>query len=91
MKLEIPKSPPDFAVSPNESNLINLLCSDQAVRYLGRACALKLEILAQMQTGLRSLGSIAREYHVSKQAVGRLAKKARSIYGTGERLTAAEG
>lgn len=64
------------------SILIKRLCDAKAIRYLGRAWALKMECLAAMQTGSRSLSSIAREYHVSKQAVGRLAKKARAIYGS---------
>jgi hypothetical protein len=84
MHSQIPFSPPDFAVSPgDESNLISLLCSEKGRRYFGRAFALKAEILSAMQTGSRSQSSIAAEYRVSKQAVGRLAKKARAIYGTG--------
>ena len=64
------------------SNLISLLCSENGRRYFGRAFALKAEILSAMQAGSRSQSSIAAEYGVSKQAVGRLAKKARAIYGT---------
>jgi hypothetical protein len=92
--MKLPTSAAKIAVQGDRaSNLINLLCSEQAVRFMGRACVLKLEILAQRQTGSRSLSSIAREYHVSKQAVGRLAKKARAIYGadTARHLTLNKG
>jgi hypothetical protein len=64
-----------------ESGLIELLCNEKGRRYFGRAFALKAEILSAMRSGYRSQSSIAGEYGVSKQAVGRLVKKARAIYG----------
>ena len=84
MNLKHPISPPELAARPPQdeaSNLINLLTSDNGRRYFGRAFALKVEILSAMQTGSRSQSSIAAEYQISKQAVSRLAKKARAIYG----------
>jgi hypothetical protein len=65
-----------------DSGLIELLCNENGRRYFGRAFALKAEILSAMRAGSRSQSSIATEYGVSKQAVGRLARKARVIYGT---------
>jgi hypothetical protein len=83
MKAEIPHSPPEITVPQGDeaSNLIRLLCDERAVLYLGRSYALRLEVLAQLRTGSRSLAAIGREYRVSKQAVSKIAKKARAIYG----------
>jgi hypothetical protein len=90
---QIQISPPEISANPvgETSNLIALFSNDKGRRYFGRALALKVEILAALHTGLRSQTEIAAEYQVSKQAVGRLAKKARAIYETGERLTVSKG
>jgi hypothetical protein len=83
MKLQIPvASPPEIAAPRDDaSNLIDRLCDEKATRFFGRSWALRAEVLAQIQTGSRSLSAIAREYHVSKQAVSKIAKRAREIYG----------
>lgn len=83
MKVSIPTARHEKAGSQGarESGLIDLLTNEKARRYFGRAWVLKVEILAAMQTGARSQSSIAAEYRVSKQAVSRLAKLARAIYG----------
>jgi hypothetical protein len=83
MRIKVQTSPPEHPGPQGDeaSNLIGLLCSEKALRYLGRGYALKLEVLAQLRTGSRSLAAIGREYQVSKQAVSKIAKKARAIYG----------
>ena len=82
MRLQIPNSPPEIAVSQGDaSNLIDRLCNEKAIRYFGRSWALRAEVLAQLKSHSRSLSDIAREYHVSKQAVSKIAKRARGIYG----------
>jgi hypothetical protein len=85
MKLRIPKPVPEIAVPQGDaSNLIDRLTDERAILYFGRSgrsWALRAEVLAQIQTGSRSLSAIAREYHVSKQAVSKIAKRARGIYG----------
>ena len=82
MKLSIPVSPPEIAAPQgDESTLINRLCDAKAIRYFGRGWALRAEVLAQMRTGSRSLAAIGREYRVSKQAISKIARKARAIYG----------
>ena len=75
---------PDKAASQGarESGLIELLCNEKGRRYFGRGWALRAEVLAAIQTGSRSLYSISAEYHVSRQAVSKIAKRARGIYGT---------
>jgi hypothetical protein len=79
--LHVPTTPPEIVIQgEHEANLINRLCDAKAIRYFGRGWALRAEVLAQMQTGSRSLSDIGREYHVSKQAVSRIAKRARAIY-----------
>jgi len=85
MRISVQSSPPEHpGPQPDEaSNLIDLLCNEKGRRYFGRVWALKAEILAAMQAGSLNQSAIAVEYGVTKQAVNRLAKKARGIYGAG--------
>ena len=64
-----------------QPNLIQFLGDEKAVRYFGRSWALRVDVLAQIQTESRSLYSIAAEYRVSRQYVSRLASEARAIFG----------
>ena len=69
MKTDIPQSPPE-PVTPQASpaeNLIQLLADKRTQRYLGRSCGLRLETLAALLSGSRTLNSIAREYGTSRQ------------------------
>lgn len=83
MKLSLPTPPPEITVPQGDpaANLINLLCNEKSRLYLGRGLALRIEVLAQLRAGSRSLAAIGREYRVSKQAISKIARKAREIYG----------
>jgi hypothetical protein len=67
--------------NPPANVLIARLTDARAQKYFGRGFALRAEVLAAIQTGERSLYSIAKEYGVSCQAVSKIAKRAREIYG----------
>lgn len=71
---------PTPAPGPAE-RLIARLTQPEAVAYFGRAFALKVEVLANLEAGNRTLADIGREHHVSRQAVHALAVKARKAFG----------
>jgi hypothetical protein len=61
--------------------IIARLTEPAALRYFGKTFALRVEVLAALETG-RSFADIAREYRVSRQAVAKLAAAARRAYVT---------
>jgi hypothetical protein len=73
--MNIPIEPPHQV-----ENLISLLTSDAAVRYLGRSFSLRIEVLAALKAGNRTLADVAREHGVSRQYVSKLAGEARSCF-----------
>jgi hypothetical protein len=88
MKATILTSPPDFAVSPGNPaeniavprpspELVLRLPYDAGLRVFGRSWAIRAEIWAQLETGTPPLAEIARSYNVSRQYVGKLAKRVR--------------
>jgi hypothetical protein len=72
---------PILTTTPAENLLIERLADDRARLYFGRGFALRCEVLSAIHAGDRSLYSIAKEYAVSRQAVSRIAARARQIYG----------
>jgi hypothetical protein len=61
--------------------LVDRLTQPEAARFFGRGLALRVEVLANLETQNRSWSSIAREYHCTRQAVAKIAQQARAIYG----------
>jgi hypothetical protein len=61
--------------------LVDRLTAPESARFFGRSFALKCEVLANLEAGNRSLADIGREYHVTRQAVAKVAQQARAAYG----------
>jgi hypothetical protein len=68
MNLQIPTPQPE---------LVLRLPYDAGLRVFGRSWAIRAEIWAQLETGTPPLAEIARSYGVSRQYVGKLAKRVR--------------
>ena len=61
-------------------NLIQWLTDPKATEFLGRAAALKIEIMAAMVDGSDTLTAIAARHHVTRQAVDAHHQRARKIF-----------
>lgn len=84
------KHTPPPPVSPGKSggesenlgrSLVTLMTDPRTDIYLGRSVSVKLEVLAAVVTGQGTLAAIAARHGLSKQAMTRHARRARSIFG----------
>jgi hypothetical protein len=62
------------------NNLESWLSDPKAAKFLGRAAAIKIEVLAALVDGRDTLPMIAARHHVSRQAVDRYQQRARKIF-----------
>ena len=64
----------------DEENLANWLSDARAILYFGRAFQIKAAVLVHLISGKGSLGEIARQHNVGRNAITRYAKNARKYY-----------
>ena len=81
MQLSIPVTTPEITApqAVQESNLLARLPFEIGLRAFGKSWAIRAEILTALAAGAPTLYRIAADYGVSRQYVGRLAKRVRSV------------
>lgn len=63
-----------------KNHLQNWISDPRGVQFFGRATTIKCAVLAHFITGQDTLTEIARRNGVSRQAVQRIARRARVVY-----------
>jgi hypothetical protein len=67
----------------HKTNLELWYADKRVAEFLGPTFSLKMDILVHLNAGRGTLAAIARRHSVSRQAVAKLAKKSRKLFGFG--------